>query len=375
MKIYQIDPKDRQDVDWFINFPYQLYKKNQLWVPPLLDEARNQLGNHPYYNHSQAAFFLVATGPSPTGEVLGRIAVMDNRIYNEFTRSNTAFWGFFEILDDLEVSRMLLDATLDWARQRGLWDIKGPRNLIGFEGCGVLVEGFEHRPAFDVPYNPPYYERHLLSAGFQKDQDYLSGYLDDSYLLPEHYTAIAEKVKERRSLWVRSFSTRKEMAEWLPKIIAVHDEAYHSAGDYCMLAEDEIQHVIESIQAFGDPRLIKLLMKDESVIGYILVFHDIASSLQKTRGRLLPFGWYSIIQETKHTHQANVKQVVILPEYRGLGGDLLLYLELQKSIRALEFEHVEVVLVNEDDITHHPYLSKLGVHWYKRHRNYKLEFR
>jgi ribosomal protein S18 acetylase RimI-like enzyme len=373
MKIRQIDVKDHREVDWFINFPYHLYKQEDLWIPPLLDEARNQIVNHPFYEHSQAAFFVVETGPPPTGDVLGRIAVMDNRRYNVYAQSSSAFVGFFETTDDSQVSGLLFDAVFDWASMQGLKEILGPHGLSYQDGRGILINGFEHPPVYNVPFNFPYYEKHLTGAGFLKDTDFHSGYLALPEITPEKYSILAERAMRRRYLWVKSVSSKPEMNEWLPQIMQVQIEAYKTSHLYYSPTEKEIQYQIDAILAFGAPGLLKILMDREKVVGYILGYLDISKAIKKTHGRLLPFGWYTVLQETKHTRRIYIHQLGILPTHRNMGGDILLYLEMLKTFLANNYEHIGIIQVNEKTIANHSDFGKLGVHWNKTHRTYRKD--
>jgi hypothetical protein len=161
VRIYRLDPSDRRDVNRYVELPFRLYRENPLWVPPFVDEVRTQLDSnrHPFYQHSTAAFFLALEG----NKVVGRIAVMDNARYNQHhqDKERTAFFYHFDCVEDLAVSRALFDAAFDWAHGRGLELMWGPKGFLVIDGQGVLVKGFEHRPALGIPYNYPYYGRLL----------------------------------------------------------------------------------------------------------------------------------------------------------------------------------------------------------------------
>ena len=166
-----LDTNNSNDVDKFVDFPFELYKGNKLWVPPLVSSAKKVLSNerHPYYEHSIADFFIVEND----NQTLGRIAVMENRNYNNYRKSKTAFFGFLDVIKDPRVSELLFSAAFEWAQARGLDSIIGPRGLNGTEAAGTLVEGFEHRPAMNIPYNFRYYDELIKNSGFSKDTDHL----------------------------------------------------------------------------------------------------------------------------------------------------------------------------------------------------------
>lgn len=368
MRIRRLDTTSRRDVRQFVDFPFQLYRDYPHWVPPLISSVRGVLDRrkHPFYQHSTADFFIAESG----GRTLGRIAVMDNRNYNEYRGSSEAFFGYFEAVENVGVARALFDACCQWAHARGLDEIRGPRALIGSDSGGVLVAGFEHRPALNVPYNPPYYDALIRDSGFEKDTDHISAYLRADHKLPERFHRIADKLKAQRGFWVKSFSTKREMREWVPRVAEVHREAFSPSYTFYPPTEDEMALIADTIVSIADPRLIKLVMKGENVIGFVLAYHDISAALQKAKGRLWPFGWYYLLRERWRTKWVNGNGIGVLPEYQGLGPSILLYTEISRAIKELGFEHVDVVQVDEKNLMSYSALDVAGVTWYKRHRSY-----
>ncbi len=368
MRVRPIDLLKGADVRGFVECPFRLYRQNRLWVPPLLAEAREALDPqvHPFYQHSEAGFFVVES----EGQVIGRIAAIENRRANDYRKTRTAFFGFFESVDDSQVASLLFEAAFEWARQRGLERIIGPRGLIGTDGGGVLVEGFEHRPALGVPYNFPYYNHLICQAGFEKDTDHLSGYARGDHILPERLQRIAARVVERRGLWVKTFSSKAEMRQWIPRLIPVHRQAFANTHTFYPPSQEEMQIIANTLIGITHPRLIKLVMKADEVIGFIFAYPDISAGLQRAHGRLFPLGWLYLLQERKRTRWVNVNGVGLLPSYQGLGANTVLYAELSRSIREFGFEHVDIVQVNEANVASFSDMEAIGVTWYKRHRSY-----
>ncbi len=371
MRIIEVTSHDRQQVDRFIHFPFSLYRGCPQWVPPLLSEARSLLDprKHPFYQHSRAAFFLVES----EGQTLGRLAVMENRNHNAFRQARIAFFGFFEVIEDRQASAALFEAAFAWARQSGLNRIIGPRGLIGTDGGGILVEGFQHRPALGMPYNYPYYDSLIREAGFEKDTDHLSGYLPGEHALPERLVRIAERVRQRRGYTVKSFTSKQEMRQWAPRVVAVHREAFANTHTFYPPTQAEMDSIINTLIDIADPRLIKLLLKGDQVIGFLFAYPDISGGLQKASGRLWPWGWYHLLTERRRPDWVNVNGVGLHPDHQGLGGNTVLYVELRKSLSEMGFKHIEVVQVNETNFTSRSDMEAIGVHWYKRHRSYKRD--
>lgn len=369
MAIHQVDISDRRAVQRYLDLPFRLYRDNPLWVPPFASEARAQLdpARHPFYQHSQAAFFLATTG----SEAIGRIAVLDNRRYNEYHGERTAFFYHFESVDDRSVSRALFDAAFDWARGRGLDRLWGPKGFSAVDGQGVLIEGFEHRPAMGVPYNPAFYAALLEDAGFRKQLDFVSCYLDRNIGLPERFLEVAERVRQRRNLRTLSFRSKDELRAMIPRIAAVYNQSFVEVQGYTPLTEVEARAIGERILAVADPTLIKLLVKDDEIVGFILAYPDLSAAIQRCRGHLWPTGWLHLKREFGRTEWINFNGAGILAPYRGLGGNALLYAEMHNVLwKRTQYQHGDLVQVQETNMRMIQELEAVGVRPYKKHRVY-----
>ena len=152
MDVLQIDLASRKQVRDFHELPFRLYREIPQWVPPLEGDARLMLDpkRHPFYRHSEAAFFIAYRDGLPRG----RLAVLDNRPYNDYNHSRSAFFYLFESENDPEVAAQLFEAGCAWAREHGLTEIIGPKGFTLLDGLGMLVKGFEQRPAFGLPIIP-----------------------------------------------------------------------------------------------------------------------------------------------------------------------------------------------------------------------------
>ncbi len=366
MQIHRLDLSRPADLRRFNRFPFQLYQNCPQWVPPLHSEARS-LPKHPFFQHSAGEFYLAEQGR----QVVGRIAVLHNTRHNTYQHRKTAFFGFFDCVKDSQAARELFSAAFEWASQRGLEEIIGPRGLVGSDSGGVLVEGFHLRPALGVPYNHEYYDLLLREAGFQKDTDHLSGYLPGAHQLPERLEHAAELVRRRGRLRIQGFASTREMRPWIPRVSAAHQRAFNQNHEYFPPSEAEVQLIANSLISVADPRLIKLVLSGDEVVGFILAYHDISPALQRCKGRIWTLGWYHILQERKRAEWVNINGVGLLPEYRGMGGNALLYSELSRSIHAVGFKHMEIIQVDETNHTSRSDMEAIGVKWYKRHRNHK----
>jgi hypothetical protein len=369
MRISKIDTEKQSDVRKFIRFPLKLYKGNPYFCPTLESEARFPLerNKHPFYKHSFAEFFLVES----EGQVLGRIAAIHNTRHNEYHKVKTAFFWAFDVVDDFQAAEKLFDAAFSWARSRHRETIIGPRGLTGSDAAGVLVEGFDQRAVMGVPYNFPYYDKFIHDLGFEKLTDHISGYVSAHAKLPERLVRIAEKIEARRGYRVKDFSSIEEMQAWVPRVLAVHEQAFAGTYEWHPDTLEEMQLVVKGLLSIADPRLIKLVIKGEVVIGFGLCYPDLSDGLRKSKGRLLPFGWWHLQRAFKHSNWLLANGVGMLPAYQNLGGNALLYAKIWDSVQELNrFDHVDVVQVNETNFTSRSDMETLNVKWVKKHRSY-----
>jgi GNAT superfamily N-acetyltransferase len=370
MQVRKLDPDNRQDRKKFIQFPFDLYRSNPYWVPPIQGDMETVMNRikHPFYQHSNADFFVVESDD----QVLGRVAMIHNRNYCNFHKEKVAFFYYYDAVDDFQVSSLLLQAGVDWARAQGLDTILGPKGFLRSQGFGILIEGFDQLPAVGIPYNFPYYDAQLTRFGFRYYTDHISGCLTPSGGLPEKAFAAAEKIKETGNFRVLQYKNKAEMRKWIPKVNQVHHEAFKDNPNYYPSTEAEFELMARNILRIADPRLIKIILKGDQIAGFLLVYPNICRALQRTNGKLWPFGWIQILWEMKTTRRLDFNGVGLLPEYQGRGANILLYVELEKTLRAYGAEFGDLVQVDVRNFRSKSDMETAGARFYKTHRTYIL---
>ena len=369
IEIHKVDTTDRQDVKRFVQFPFHLYRDCPQWVPPLVSSARKQLDRerHPFYHHSDADFFLAMQ----RGDVMGRIAVLEPRKRNTYRGRQGAFFYLFDTVEDKSVARALFAAAFDWARSRGLEEISGPDGLLPGDGLGVLVKGFEQRPAMGITYNYPYYDAYIKDSGFQKQTDYNSWHLPGDFELPERISRIAAKMQERRGFRVLHFRSKDDLRAAAPQVIDAYNAAFSENREFIPITGEDAKKITQRLIDLTQPDLVKVVAKGDEIIGFVLGFPDVSAALQRCKGRLWPFGWALLMREAKRTRWINFNGGGILPKYQGLGVNAVLYAELYKTFRERAFLHADIVQVNERNIKMTREMEALGADFYKIHRLYE----
>ncbi len=368
LQIRKIETETKKDVRRFIELPFALYKGHPLWVPPIRMDIKTRLDRekHPFHEHSEVDFFLAERN----GEVLGRIAVIENKPYNEYHGKHQAQFYFFECVEDLDVARGLFEIANDWARERNLNQIVGPKGMGPLDGYGMLVEGYEFRPAMTMMnYNPPYYPVFMNALGFQKEVDFVSCYLSaEKIKLQERVHRIAERAAKRSGLSVKRFKNKRELLSWAPRIGKTYNETFVENWEYYPLTEREIDFVVNEILTFADPKLIKIIVHGDSVVGFLFAFPDVSAAIQRNHGRLLPFGIIDLLIESKRTKWVALNGAGVLPEYHGRGGNALLYSEIEKTIHEFGYKHADLTQVAESALQMRRDLENVGGVAYKNHR-------
>jgi GNAT superfamily N-acetyltransferase len=372
LSIEKIDTENKSQVKRFVEFFYDLYKDCPQWVPPLFVDAYLPLNRkkHPFFQHSEADFFLAVRD----GKVVGRICAGVNKLFNEYHKTRKAQFYFFDTIDDMEVARALFEAAFDWARQRGLDTMVGPKGLSPFDGYGILNEGFEHRQMMTMmTYNYDYYPKLVEALGFEKEVDFVSCYLPaEAFKIPERVERISQWALKRGNLWVKDFKSKKELVGWAQRIGRTYNKTFINNWEYYPFTQGDVDYAVQNVFMVADHRLIKLIMHGDDIVGFLFAFPDVSAALQRARGHLFPFGIVDILIEMKRTKTVSANGMGILPEFQGTGGNALLYYELGKTVlENFDFKFVEMTQVAETTKQMRADLKNLNGVEYKNHRVFR----
>jgi len=371
MKIRKLDTTHPADRNSFLDFPFHLYKDVPQWVPPLRSDMTFLMDrkHHPFYQHSRGDFFVVES----EGSILRTVSVLNNQIYNQSHHSQISFFYYLDFVEDFQAASLLFDVAISWAKEHDSNLIIGPKGFSRINGSGMLVEGFQYPGTLRVPYNLSYYPGFLEKVGFVKDVDYFSGYLDrNSHYDPKVYV-IADRVRQRDNFWIKSFKNTREMKKFIPEIQRIHDEAFRGIIDFQFYPStpEEFEMMAKNIITIADPEIMKMIMRGDEVIGFIIVYPDVSKAVRKIKGRVFPLGWIPLLWAKNHSPRLSLNGIGILPKYQGLGSNALLYAEIEKVIRSKYYQKAEMIQVQEKNFRSKDDMESLGVQWVKRHRIFR----
>lgn len=372
LTIEEVSTSNKAQVKRFVQLPHKLYKKCPQWVPPLNIDAYAQLDpkKHPFYEHSDVAFFLAVRD----GRDVGRIAAIENKPFNRYHNVKEADFYFFDCENDPEAASALFSTVFTWAKNRGLEAVIGPKGMGPLDGYGILVFGHEHRQTMTMlNYNHAYYPSLVEAQGFVKEVDFVSCYLPaDSFNIPERVERITRRVMERGHLETKHFKNKKELMQWAARIGEAYNKAFVNNWEYYPLTQREIDFVVDNIMVVADHRLIKIITHGEQVVGFLFAFPDVSAALQRAKGQLFPFGLIDLLFEMRRTKTVAVNGMGILPEFQGHGGNAMLYSEMGHTLLEFsQFVHVEMTQVAESTTQMRADLKNLNGVEYKNHRVYR----
>jgi hypothetical protein len=364
-----VNTENKKQVNEFVQFQYDLYKGTPQFCPPFYADIKLMLNRkkHPFFGHSEGDFFLAR---DEKGKVVGRIAILENKPFNEYHKVKKAQFYLFDVIDDQDVANKLWEKCFEWAKARELNEIVGPKGLSAFDGYGVLVEGFEHHQMMTMMnYNFPYYQKLLEKLGFEKEVDFVSCYIrSDLFTTPEKAKEIANIVQKRGTFKVMKFKNKRELMKWATPLGHAYNDTFVNNWEYYPLTDGEIKLLVDNLISIINPKLIKLISHDDKIVGFLLAFPDITTALQRHGGKITPFALIDIMMSMKKTNWVSVNGAGILPEFQGRGGNALMYTEMEKTIRDFGFEHLEMTQVAETAVQMRKDLINLGGQPYKNHR-------
>lgn len=326
---------DRKGLDVFIQFHYDLYKGNEYSVPNLYsDEVRTlSKDKNAAFEFCEADYFLAYKD----GKVVGRVAAIMNKRANEKWNRKTVRFGWIDFVDDLEVSKALLDTVEQWGRERGMQEIAGPLGFTDMDPEGMLTWGFDQLGTQFTIYNYPYYPEHMEKlGGWVKDNDYVEYKLIVPDEIPEKYVKIANMIERRYNLHARKLTKHEVIKEgYGQKVFDVVNDTFKDLYGYSEMTPRQIHDYIDMYFSVLDMNLITVVedhnTPDHKIVGVGITVPSLSKALQKcNNGRLFPFGWWHVLRALKFKKTEGVDLILmgVLPEYRSKGANAIIITDL-----------------------------------------------
>lgn len=369
MRIHPV--QDKKDLAAFINLPYQLYKNDPIWVPPLRDEQRGQFDpqRNPLLDHCERQLFLLEDG----GKFIGRIAAFVDNLAVDFWNEHIGLFGYFECVPDPEAGRALLEAARTWLRVRNCTAMRGPWSFVSQE-WGSVVEGFTPSPVIMGPYNPPHYNDYFTDFGLEKVKDLLCWYVSaaEGYDIPERILRLTDAVQERYDIRIRPLDM-KRYDEEVKIIIELANSTIIDNWGYSPVTEAEVQAMAHDMKPVIQPKGVLFAEDREGrPIGFAIVLPDVNALLKGLNGRLFPFGFFRLLAGIPKLRRYRMFALGVVPAYQGKAVDSLLYRALYESLYAPD-TWMEINYVLEDNWPMINAIKKLGCTPLRRYRVYEMK--
>ena len=341
VEIKKIEPT-KSNLKKFTQFQIDLYKDNPWFVPPLISDDVGTLSpdKNPAFDFCESIYFMAYKD----GKTVGRIAGIINRQVNEKTGGATARFGFIDFIDDEDVSKALIKSVEDWARQKGMKKIIGPMGFTDMDHEGMLVQGFQELGTMATIYNYDYYPRHLEKLGYEKEADWIEFLMEVPESIPEKYDRIANIVKQKYGLRVKKYKSPKKAKEEIGRpLFDLINEAYEELYEYSQLTNKQIDYYIDIyLSLINFDLLTAIVDKDDNLVGIGISMPSLSRALQKSGGKLLPFGWWHLLRALKcKTDRVDLLLVAVKPEYQNKGVNALLFQDLIPYYIKYGFKYAE----------------------------------
>ena len=342
MSVIIKEVQSRKDLRDFVRFPIRLYKDCPHYVPNLyLDEMHALTEKNPMTRYSKTAKFLAYKD----GELCGRVMAIINEIANRDWNHAEVRFGWMDFVDDMEVSRSLIDAVVAFGKKHGMTQVSGPLGFTDFDNEGCVVEGFDDISSFMLKYNYPYYGKHFEALGMTKVNDWIEYRIYVPDQVPERVSRGAAIVAERYNLHIRKITKRDVRKEqYGQKIFDLINRAYCKLFDFTVLPQEVIDSYIDTYLGLLDLRYVTLVENEEGkLIAVGITMPSLAHAVHKCRGYLFPFGWWHVIKSMylKHEEALELMLIAVDPEYANKGVHSMLFNEIIPNIQQGGFKYGE----------------------------------
>jgi GNAT superfamily N-acetyltransferase len=374
IRIYHVT--SRRDLRAFVRFPWRVYRGDRLWVPPLISERIEYLdpARGLFYKEADISLFLAKRGR----EVLGTIAAfVDRARVKHMSRAEGGF-GFFEVVDEYEVAKLLLDACCRWLREHGMSSMRGPTNFGDNDCPGVLIAGTEYPPAMLEAHTPAYYKDFLERYGLQKHHDLYAWRATFEQVghelnaLPSDIVHVADAVRKAGNIAIRRINLEKWDQE-ISTVLYLFNSTMSQIPDSVPLSEADFRRLAEQMRPFLDPELALVAETGGNPVGFCVLIPDTNQVLARLDGRLFPFKWLRVKRYIREIDVVSFKLMGILKEYQRRGIDALLYVEALTKAKERGYKWLDGSLTSELNPAINLIAQSRGAELYKHYRLYQKE--
>ncbi len=342
MDIVIKEVRNQKDLKTFVKVPFGILRGSPNWVPPLIHDEMETFDpkKNPAYENADSRLFIAYRNDRP----VGRIAAILSRAANRKYGTRNLRFGWLDAIEEESVFRALLGAVEAWAGTLGMETITGPHGFVDFDPNCMLVEGYDKLCTQSGNYNPPYYPAMVEKCGFRKDIDYVEFLttIPTRTGIPAKLLNLADRVMERGKFRLIDFRNKKHLMQRAPELFHLLDETFEEIYGTVPLTPRQIDYYVKKYIPYIDKELIKVVVNEkDEMIGFMITMPSLSRALQKSGGKLFPFGWIPIMRALRHNDVVEFMLAGVRKSYRGQGVDLLMVIELGKTLHKKGFRVAE----------------------------------
>ena len=344
--------RSRRELRQFVNFPERLYKDNPYYVPKLVFDQMDTLDQEK--GAAQEFCDSVLYMAYKDGEPVGRVAAIVNHKANEQWNHKEVRFGWYDFVDDREVSKALMDKVEEFGRKHGMESVVGPLGFTDFDPEGMLVDGYDRLSTMALIYNFPYYNDHLDAMGFGKDADWIEYKVQVPTVMPERWPRLEKIIMERAGVHLRPL-TRKIIREedYGHKVFRCINDCYKDLYNFTVLPDHMADKYLGFYLSILDLRFLSMVENDKGdLVAFGISMPSIVKALQKTRGKLFPFGWWPLLKAMflKHDDMAELLLVGVHPDYQNSGVNSLVFMDMFRKFNAMGIKVAETNAILETNL-------------------------
>ncbi len=362
----------KRELRRFIQFANDLYKDCPYYCPPLFFDEMNcfNVETNPALEVSEYQLWMAYRDGKPVGRIAGII----NRRANETWNYKHVRFGWFDFIDDLEVSKALLDTVAAWGKERGMDALNGPVGFTDFDHEGLLLEGYDYPAVMSSLYNYPYYVQHMDAYGLSKDADWIEIQVYPPQGCPERLNRIAEIVKQRSHVRVDKVKNSRELVrKYGIQYMDVIDEAYQKLYNFQPMTDAQKNYYKNMYFPLLNFDFVTLVVNEkDEIVGVGLGMPDISNALRKCGGKLFPFGWYHILKalKSKHIEVFNLLLIAVRPDYQGTGVNAIFFQDQIPRMNKYGMKILETTNILETNTKNIANFTQFDHKIHKHHRAY-----
>ncbi len=347
MKIDIREVQTLSDRKKFVDFQYQLYKDEEMFVPMLRKDEIKAITpeKNPAFKDCDAKFWIAYNG----SKIVGRIGAIINKKYNQERNEKLGRFTRFESINNLEVAEPLLQTATNWLKEMGMTVAMGPLGFNNLDQQGMLISGHEYLPSIGSAFHKPYYKYLLEKLGWEKEIDWVEFRLTLGEEAQSKAMRGAELIKKRYQIEVKHFSTKEELKPYATKIFEIINESFDVLPFVSTFDEELRQYYAKKYMDFLNPRFVKVTLLKEQPIGFIIGMPSLSEAMQKAKGKLFPFGFRHILKARNAKGVDTVDQMLtgVVKEHHATGAAVVLQAELQSEMIKHGLKYIETTGIFE----------------------------